>query len=357
MSYLILHQISIVLGHFRLQRISFAMESGQTLVILGPSGSGKSALLETIAGFNNPFEGRIELDGENITVLPAEKRELGYVFQNYALFPHLTVEQNIAFGLRKDPDRMHRTAELMNFLGVRPLAKRKTSNLSGGEKQRVALARALARNPKLFLFDEPLSAVDATAREGLRDELRHFLRTLRATSLYVTHDRTEAMVLADILAVIRNGTIRQIGPASEVFTHPVDSWVAQFVGMQVLRPEWVKFLDKDTAQVGIGGSTLIAQVRNLDARQGMVAFQPEDVLVTRSDSQLPAGENTIPLVIGKVVPLGPLVRIDLIGNVSMTALILRRQYFELNLHPGDAVNVRINASDLQLVPEVELETP
>ncbi len=357
MSYFSLQQISVKLGNFRLRHISLSLEPGQTLVILGPSGSGKSVLLETIAGFNTPAEGRIELNGEDITALPPESRGMGYVFQSYALFPHLTVEQNVSFGLRKHPDRQRRTFEMLDFLGIRSLARRKTGTLSGGEKQRVALARALARNPRLFLFDEPLSAVDAATREELRDELHHFLRTLQATSLYVTHDRTEAMVLADFLAIIRNGSIRQIGRANEVFTHPVDSWVAQFVGMQVLRPEWVKFLDKSTAQVGIGGNTLTALVKNSGARQWMVAFQPEDVLVTRSGSQSPAGENTIPLVMDKVVSLGPLVRIDLIGSVSLTALILRRQYFELNLHPGDAVNVCINPSDLQLVPEVEPDTP
>ena len=140
MSYLSLQQISATLGHFQLHHISFSLESGQTLVILGPSGSGKTALLETIAGFNVPTEGRIELDGEDITTLPTEKREMGYVFQNYALFPNLTVEQNVSFGLRQSPNRQHRTIEMLDFLGIRNLAKRKTGKLSGGEKQRVALA-------------------------------------------------------------------------------------------------------------------------------------------------------------------------------------------------------------------------
>lgn len=358
MSYFSLQQLSVKLGHFQLRQISLSLESGQTLVILGPSGSGKSVLLETVAGFNTPSGGRINLNGADITALPPEKRELGYVFQNYALFPHLTVEQNVSFGLRRHPERQRRTREMLDLLGIRPFAQRKTGTLSGGEKQRVALARALARNPSLFLFDEPLSAVDAAAREGLRDELHHFLRSFQATSLYVTHDRTEAMVLADVLAVINNGQVRQIGQASEVFAHPADSWVARFVGMQVLRPQWVKFLDNNTAQVGIGGTTLTAGI-NSSSTSGtspwMVAFQPEDVLVTRSEGHLQAGQNTIPLVMDKVISLGPLVRIDLRGDTPLTALILRRQYFELNLQPGDAVNAHIGAADLQLVPEAAID--
>lgn len=357
MSYFSLKQISVKLGNFRLRQVSLSLESGQTLVILGPSGSGKSVLLDTVAGFNTTVEGRIELSGEDITTLPPENRELGYVFQNYALFPHLTVEQNVSFGLRKHSDRQRRTFEMLDLLGISHFARRKTGTLSGGEKQRVALARALARNPRLFLFDEPLSAVDAAGREELRDELHHFLRSLQATSLYVTHDRTEAMMLADVLAIIRNGAIRQIGPASEVFAHPVDSWVAQFVGMQILRPEWVKLQDKNTARVSIGGSTFIAQVQNPDIFQWTVAFQPEDVLVTRNDGQSTVDENSITLVIDKVVPLGPLIRVDLTGNVSLTALILRRQFFELGLHPGEAVNARISSSELQLVPEAKTDTP
>ena len=209
----------------------------------------------------------------------------------------------------------------------------------------------MARNPKLFLFDEPLSAVDAAAKEGLRDELRHFLRNLNATSLYVTHDRIEALVLADILAVIKDGEIQQIGVANEVFTYPVDSWVAKFLGMQVLRPAWVNFLDKGYARVGIGGATLMAQARHHSELKWMAVFHPDDAQITKHVNQLQPGDDAIPMVIDKTIPLGPLVRIELTGPVSFTILVLRRQYSELALNPGDAVDVRINADSLQLVPE------
>lgn len=353
MSYFFLHELSVTLGHFSLRKISLSLESGQTLVILGPTGSGKSVLLETIAGFNTSATGRIELGGENISSLPPEKRGLGYVFQNYALFPHLTVERNIAYGLRMHPDANRRTFEMLDFLGIRHLARRKPDTLSGGEKQRVALARALATNPRLFLFDEPLSAVDAAARDALRDELRNFLKDLHTPSLYVTHDRTEALMLADFLAIIKDGAIQQLGKAIEVFSHPADSWVAQFVGMQVLRPEWVKFLDTNHAQVGIGGATLVARAGNTNGQNWMAVFQPEDVRITKPDNYNRDSSDAIPATVDKVLPLGPLVRLDLNGSVSMTALLFRRHFSELNIRQGDAVHAHINAADLQLVPEVK----
>lgn len=356
MSYFSLHDLSVTLGNFSLNRISLSLESGQTLVILGPSGSGKSVLLETIAGFNTSATGRIELNGEDISPLPPEKRSLGYVFQNYALFPHLTVEQNIAFGLKKRSDNTHRTREMLDFLEIRHLARRRPDTLSGGEKQRVALARALATNPLMFLFDEPLSAVDAAARDSLRDELHNFLGELHTTSLYVTHDRTEALMLADYLAIINNGEIRQIGKANEVFASPVDAWVARFLGMQVLPPDWVDFVDAGHARVGIGGATLLARARNSNGHHWKIVFQPEDVRITRRNDHRRESSDAIPLTVDKVLPLGPLIRIDLNGPVSMTALLFRRYFSELNLSQGDTVTASINAADLQLVPDAETTT-
>jgi ABC-type Fe3+/spermidine/putrescine transport system ATPase subunit len=240
MSYFMIHDLSVVLPRFSLQGVSLALEQGQTLVLLGPSGSGKSVMLETIAGFHLPAKGRIELSGREITSLPPEERGLGFMFQDYALFPHLTVERNIAFGLRRNPEADRHVEHVMKLLGVRHLIGRRPSSLSGGEKQRVALARALATEPQLFLFDEPLSALDARMREELREELRVLLRTLNATSVYVTHDRLEARALADVIAIIQDGAIRQVGSPQDVFSAPVDAWVAKFVGMQVLRPEQIE---------------------------------------------------------------------------------------------------------------------
>ena len=211
-------------------RADLTVSAGETLAVLGPSGSGKSLLLETIAGFN-PHEGTVSLGGRDLTDLPPEERDLGFVFQDYALFPHLTVRENVDFGARyhpetRDPD------DLLGELGVADLADRYPPTLSGGERQRVALARALAVRPAAFLLDEPLSALDVPTRQALRDDLADLLAD--ETAVYVTHNRTTARALADRVAVIRDGLIVQTGTADEVFERPATSFVARFTGSNCL---------------------------------------------------------------------------------------------------------------------------
>ena len=214
-------------------RADLTVPTGETLAILGPSGSGKSLLLETVAGFH-PHEGTVSLGGRDLTDLPPEERDLGFVFQDYALFPHLTVRENVGFGARyhpetRDPD------ELLAELGVSELADRYSPTLSGGEQQRVALARALAVRPAAFLLDEPLSALDVPTRQALRDDLADLLAD--ETAVYVTHNRTTARALADRVAVIRDGLIVQTGTVEEVFERPATPFVARFTGSNCLPVE------------------------------------------------------------------------------------------------------------------------
>ncbi|MFB6266180.1 MAG: ABC transporter ATP-binding protein [Halodesulfurarchaeum sp.] len=202
----------------------------ETLVILGPSGSGKTLLLESIAGFHG-HEGHVRLGDRDITDLPPEKRGFGFVFQDYGLFPHMTVRENVAFGERyhedaRDPD------ELLESLGVSHLAERSPPTLSGGEQQRVALARSLAVRPDAMLLDEPLSALDVPTRQSLRDDLANALADV--TSVYVTHNRTTARAIADRIAVMRDGEIVQTGSPEEIFESPATADVARFVGANVL---------------------------------------------------------------------------------------------------------------------------
>ncbi|WP_458187984.1 ABC transporter ATP-binding protein [Haladaptatus sp. NG-WS-4] len=210
------------------------VRSGETLVVLGPSGSGKSLLLEAIAGFHD-HEGAVSLDGRDLTDCPPEERGLGFVFQEYALFPHLTVRENVAFGEpyyseTRDPD------ELLAALGVSDLAGRYPKTLSGGEKQRVALARALLIRPDAFLLDEPLSALDVPTRQSLREELADLLAD--ETAVYVTHNRTTARAIADEIAVMHDGKIEQVGTPETVFERPASPFVARFTGNNCLaRPE------------------------------------------------------------------------------------------------------------------------
>jgi ABC-type Fe3+/spermidine/putrescine transport system ATPase subunit len=206
------------------------VDDGDTLVVLGPSGSGKTLLLESVAGFH-PCDGRVELDGRALGDLPPERRGFGFVFQDYALFPHMTVRENVAFGERyhdevQDPD------DLLAELGVDHLADRRPETLSGGERQRVALARSLAVNPDALLLDEPLSALDVPTRQSLRDDLADAIADV--TSVYVTHDRTTARAVADRIAVMNDGEIVQVGDPDSVFESPASPFVARFVGANCL---------------------------------------------------------------------------------------------------------------------------
>jgi len=352
MSYLAVRELSVDFRQFSLQQITLGLEKGQTLVILGPSGAGKSVLLETIAGFHRVTGGRILLDGLDVTALPPEQRGLGFMFQDYALFPHLTVEQNVAFGIRGRSDARDRVIEALELVGAGHLLGRRPTALSGGEKQRVALARALAIEPRLFLFDEPLSALDASTREQLREELRSLLRSLGATALYVTHDRLEALMLADVVAVIEGGRIRQLGTPGDVFDHPVDAWVARFLGMQLLRPEQVRPDGPGTAAVLWGGSVLRASSQyGVAAGEQWLAFRPEDVHLRRGGGQTAPPEGAIPAVVKGVVPLGPMIRVDLAGHEPFSALLPRREQEILHLAPGDALLATLDPRDLLLVPE------
>ncbi|GBD06627.1 sn-glycerol-3-phosphate import ATP-binding protein UgpC [bacterium HR21] len=216
------------------QELSLTVEPGEFLTVVGPSGSGKSTLLRLIAGLEMPSTGEIFFDDQPVTHLPPQARDVGMVFQNYALYPHMTVFENLAFPLRLRKwkreairERVHSVARL---LGVEDLLARRPGELSGGQRQRVALGRALVRSPRLFLFDEPLSNVDAQLRAAMRAELATLQRTLGITALYVTHDQTEALSLGDRVAVLIAGQLLQLAPAAELYTKPVSVTVARFIG-------------------------------------------------------------------------------------------------------------------------------
>jgi putative spermidine/putrescine transport system ATP-binding protein len=214
--------------------VSLDVPAGTFVCLLGPSGCGKTTLLRMIAGLEDPTEGRIFLGGEDITALPAHQRGFGMVFQSLALFPHLTVSQNIAYPLRiRGTDAAaarKRAEELLDLVQLAGFADRSVAKLSGGQRQRVAIARALAVEPRLFLLDEPLSALDAKLREAMQVELRQLQRRLGITTIVVTHDQREAMTMADLVVVMSGGRIRQSAPPAEVYRRPADVFVADFIG-------------------------------------------------------------------------------------------------------------------------------
>ncbi|MCE5168279.1 ABC transporter ATP-binding protein [Paenibacillus profundus] len=233
--------------------LSLKIDEGEFLTLLGPSGCGKTTILRMIAGFEQPTTGEIRLDGENVTDLPPNKRNLNLVFQHYALFPHMTVEQNIQFGLKmkKIPqaEQRERIADAIRLTQLTPLAKRFPHQLSGGQQQRVAIARAIANHPKVLLLDEPLGALDLQLRKNLQGELKQLQRNLGITFVYVTHDQEEAMMMSDRIVIMNNGRVEQVGSPKDIYERPETLFAATFVGennvfheehMFAVRPEKIR---------------------------------------------------------------------------------------------------------------------
>jgi len=239
-----LENINLRFHNFALQGINLNIDSGCYFVIVGPTGAGKTLLLETIAGLQPTHEGTIKLNDRVITGLPPEQRNMGLVYQDHTLFPHLNVEQNIGFGLRMRKQNKQqiekKVAEAAALVRVEHLLKRQIEKLSGGEKQKVALARTLVLEPAVLLLDEPLGALDPETRETLRDELRHLHNQLHTTIIHVTHDFQEAIALADKMAVIGEGRLQQAGTSSEIFRRPTSVFVARFTASKNILPGTIK---------------------------------------------------------------------------------------------------------------------
>src|SRR5205823_6783708 len=235
MAFLELEDITKQFGrNTAVDHISLSVEQGEFLTLLGPSGCGKTTILRMVAGFEAPSEGTILLDGEDITHRAANRRPMGMVFQSYALFPHLTAEQNIAFGMtikRQAKEQIKvRCAELLELVGLGDKGRSYPHQLSGGQQQRIALARALAVEPKVLLLDEPLSALDAKVRVSLRDEIRRIQLQLKMTAIYVTHVQEEALAISDRIAVMAKGRIEQLDHPEEIYSNPQTVFAATFVG-------------------------------------------------------------------------------------------------------------------------------
>jgi ABC-type Fe3+/spermidine/putrescine transport system ATPase subunit len=282
-------------GITALDSVSLDVRPGEFVTLLGPSGSGKSSLLHILAGLVVPTSGTISICGRDVTDLAPQNREIGLVFQNYALFPHLTAEENIRFPLnvRKVSARESsaRVTEVLELVELAALAKRRPDQLSGGQQQRVAVGRAIAAVPKVLLLDEPLGALDRRLRQQLGREIRRVQRETGITTIYVTHDQEEAFTMSDRVVVMNHGEIRQIGTPEEVYTQPSDSFVANFVGEVNLWPVTVQSRAGDVAAVTTpGGAKLTANysrpaVESIKAP--MVAVRPERIWVWPPDGSPP----------------------------------------------------------------------
>jgi putative spermidine/putrescine transport system ATP-binding protein len=257
--------------------VSLAVPNGTFVCLLGPSGCGKTTLLRMIAGLEEPTEGRILIDGADITAEPTHKRDFGMVFQSLALFPHLSVGENIAYPLRirgrGKAEQDKRVAELLDLVRLPGFAARPVAQLSGGQRQRVAIARALALSPRLFLLDEPLSALDAKLREAMQVELRQLQQALGITTIVVTHDQREAMTMADLVVVMGEGRIRQAAPPVEIYRRPADAFVADFIGSTNLLP-----IEADGAgRVIAAGKPVPGLILPNGAAKALMSVRPEDV--------------------------------------------------------------------------------
>ena len=326
-------------------------------VLFGPSGCGKTTILRTLAGLARPDAGSIAFAGElwcdadaGISLSP-QRRGVGFLFQHYALFPHLTVARNVSYGLnhRSDADVDAQVNEVLARLQIADLANRYPAQLSGGQQQRMALARTLACRPRLVLLDEPLSALDAPVRERLRGELRRLLLELGKPTIMVTHDRVEALALADTVVVITDGQVRQSGPVHEVFSRPTDRTIAQVVGIETVVPGTVERVDSGLATVRVGNVTILAVATEGIGRKVFVCLRGEDVLVQREVRGSTSARNRLAAHVTSCVLEGPTVRVGLDCGFSMTALITRPACEELNLQIGDEVVALIKAPAIHLV--------
>jgi len=268
--------------------ISFSVEAGETVCLLGASGSGKSTLLRIIAGLERPEIGQVLWGGADLASVPVHLRTFGLVFQDYALFPHLTVAENVAFGLKmkdlpQDEIKLRVTASLEQ-VNLGGFANRRVSDLSGGEQQRVALARALAPRPRLLMFDEPLGALDRTLKDHLLEELRGILHNSEIPAIYVTHDQEEAFAIADRIVLLHDGQIAQAGTPAEVSAHPVSGWVANFLGLgNVLEGKW---LGRGRVETSLGVLDTACKAEASEGRAVALLIRPERVKLIENGTGL-----------------------------------------------------------------------
>jgi putative spermidine/putrescine transport system ATP-binding protein len=324
-----------------LDGLNLRIEPGEFVALLGPSGCGKTTALRILAGLDQATSGSVTVDGRDLTAVPANKRDMGMVFQAYSLFPHLTSLENVEFGLkmrgRGKGDRAGRAAEMLDLVGLSEHAHKYASELSGGQQQRVALARALAIQPRVLLLDEPLSALDAKVRTQLRDEIRRVQLEVGTTTLFVTHDQEEALAVADRVGVMSKGRLEQLAAPADVYANPATPFVAEFVGLNNQVPASVS-----SGNAHILGSELPTLNGSIASGAGTALVRPESVTVAADD----AGGATIK----SVAFLGPISRVyaELSDGAVVSAQLSSAQARDFT--PGQRVTVGVLRTSVLVVP-------
>ena len=301
--------------------VSFSVERGKLITFVGPSGCGKTTLLRTVSGFAEPDKGEVILDGQNVTKKPPNARDTAMVFQNYALFPHMTVAQNIGFGMRirkKPKEEIGKEVKrLLALVKMEGLGERKPHELSGGQQQRVALARALSLHPKILLLDEPPSNLDANLRINMREEIRRLQRRLGLTIIFVTHDQEEAMSISDLLVVMDQGVVKQVGSPTEVYEKPADGFVANFIGHINFFPGEVIAVSGDEMDLKITQGNLKVKKPSFPVTIGdrvKLVVRPESIDLLDARNELAGTENVIEGTIEVVMYIGSIIRYTIRGG-------------------------------------------
>ena len=329
------------------KQVSLKVQPGQMVTLLGPSGCGKTTILRMVSGFEIPTSGKVLVDGADVSRLPPNKRNVGMMFQSYALFPHLSVYKNVAYGLeiKKLPaaEIRKRVEHVLELMQISQFIDRMPNQLSGGQQQRVALARAVVTEPSVLLFDEPLSNLDAKLREYMRDELRKIQQRVGITSIYVTHDQSEAMAISDQVVVMRAGVIEQVGSATEIYTAPENRFVADFMGK-------ANFLPAESAE---GNTVLVFGKRVRATRAASCQNADRFILMARPENILLDADGPFEATVESATYMGQTFQYTLrVGDCEFVVADYGYHVHGIH-HPGDVVRFRMVEESLRLLPAEE----
>lgn len=337
--------------------VSITVAPGELLTLLGPSGCGKTTTLRMIAGFEHPTEGTIHIGDQDVTGLRANERNIGFVFQNYAIFPHLSVFENVAYGLRvkggAETDIKKAVNDVLELVGLGGYAGQQPHQLSGGEQQRVALARAIVFRPRILMFDEPLSNLDAKLRTQMRGEIRDLQKRLGITAVYVTHDQEEAMAISDRIAVMNRGSVVQIGTAETLYANPCNAFMANFIGKANLFRGRVVRAEGGVAHIDVFGQTLHCllqdQVSVSAGQKAMVVVRPEQITLERAASSVGSDAGSSPATITKRTFLGEKTEyLFTLGGAGFQACVFGKTA-QASFPEGETVQVRLPAEGNHLI--------